>query len=256
MSRKLTGCCNCKVAQQINVDGEITFGKPESIEDLEAINYAYNYAEGSNYADNKQNIYKKKKVSVNVDLDFSAIPLKMKSKLQGKKYSKGGAASNPNDQSAAVAILFQKNYDDGSYENVVFYNVKLYEKDSQNTSEGENIDYTSQGLTGVGLSFTNENIKGDFEYIMDSADPNVDKNKLESFFDEVKYYEEEKMIEVTYTGYTTGSVTEISVDGATFESSTKKFKNIPESTKKFIFKLDSALQTATKSGSSWSFSAQ
>lgn len=252
MSRKLTGCCNCKVAQQINEDGNITFGEPEAIEDLEAFNYSYNYAEGSNYADNKQNIYKKKKVSVNVDLDFSAIALKMKSKLQGKKYSKGGAASNPNDQSAAVAILFQKNYDDGSYENVIFYNVKLYEKDSQNTTEGENIDYTPQGLTGVGLSFTNENIKGDFEFIMDSADPNVDRNKLETFFDEVKYYEE-ALIEVVYTGYSTGEVTEISVSGATFEKASKKFKNIPESTMSFTFKLDSTLKTATKSGSTWTF---
>lgn len=190
MSRKLTGCSNCMVAKQINTSGNITFGTPEAIEDLEAFNYSYNYAEGSNYADNKQNIYKKKKTSVNIDLDFSSVKLKTKAQLQGKKYAKGGAASNPNDQSEAVAILFQKNYDDGSYENVVFYNVKLYEKDSQNTTESENINYTSQGFTGVGLSFTNEDIKGDFEYIMDSADPEVDKAKLDSFFTSVKFYEE------------------------------------------------------------------
>lgn len=195
MSRKLTGCSNCMVAKQINTSGNITFGTPEAIEDLEAFNYSYNYAEGSNYADNKQNIYKKKKTSVNIDLDFSSIKLKTKAQLQGKKYAKGGAASNPNDQSEAVAILFQKNYDDGSYENVVFYNVKLYEKDSQNTTEGENINYTSQGFNGVGLSFTNANIKGDFEYIMDSADPEVDKTKLDSFFESVKFYEEETVLQ-------------------------------------------------------------
>lgn len=254
MSRKLTGCSNCRVARQINTSGNITFSTPEAIEDLEAFNYSYNYAEGSNYADNKQNIYKKKKTSVNVDLDFSSVSLKTKAQLQGKKYSRGGAASNPNDQSEAVAILFQKNYDDGSYENVVFYNVKLYEKDSQNTTESESISYTSQGFTGVGLSFTNENIKGDFEYIMDSADPEVDKTKLDSFFEEVKYYEEEEaLIDVLYSDYSTGSITEISISGATFETSSKKFKGIPESTTTFTFKLDGTRKTATKSGSSWSF---
>lgn len=252
MSRKLTGCCNCMVARHKIADGKLIFDKPEAIEDLEAFNYSYNYAEGSNYADNKQNIYKKKKTSVNVDLDLSSIKLKTKALLQGKKYSKGGAASNPNDQSEAVALLFQKNYDDGSYENVVFYNVKLYEKDSQNTTEGENINYTAQGFTGVGLSFTNDNIKGDFEYIMDSSDPEVDIVKLNSFFNEVKYYEE-PMIEVAYTGYSSGSVTEISIEGATFETSSKKFKNIPESTVSFTFKLDGTLKTATKGSDSWTF---
>lgn len=256
MSRKLTGCCNCMVAQQTNTGGKLTFSKPEPIEDLEAFNYSYNYAEGSNYADNKQNIYKKKKVSVNVDLDFSAIKLKIKAMLQGKKYAKGGAASNPNDQSKAVAILFQKNYDDGSYENVVFYNVKLYEKDSSNTTEGENIDYTPQGFTGVGLSFTNENIKGDFEYIMDSADLEIDQGKLETFFEEVKYFEEEASVEVTYTSYTTGAVTEISISGVTFDTATKKFKNVPASATTFTFKLVNAVQVATKNGSTWTFAAQ
>ena len=82
MSRKLTGCCNCMIATQKNDGGKMTFNKPEAIVDLEAFNYSYNYAEGSNYADNKQNIYKKKKVSVNIDLDFSAISLKIKALLQ------------------------------------------------------------------------------------------------------------------------------------------------------------------------------
>lgn len=252
MSRKLTGCCNCMIATQKNDGGKITFNKPEAIVDLEAFNYAYNYAEGSNYADNKQNIYKKKKTSVNVDLDFSAISLKIKALLQGKKYSKGGASSNPNDQSAPVAVLFQKNYDDGSYENVVFYNVKLYEKDNSNATEGESINYTSQGFSGVGLSFTNDDINGDFEFIMDSADPDVDKEKLDSFFTEVKFYEEAK-IDVAYADYTSGEVTEISVKGASFDKQGKKFKGIPESTTTFTFKLDQTQKTATKGKDAWTF---
>ncbi len=252
MSRKLTGCCNCMIALHKIADGKTTFEKPQAIEDLEAFNYSYNYAEGSNYADNKQNIYKKKKTSVNVDLDFSAITLKIKALLQGKKYAKGGASSNPNDQSAPVAVLFQKNYDDGSYENVVFYNVKLYEKDSSNTTEGESINYTSQGFSGVGLSFTNDDINGDFEYIMDSADPDVDKAKLDSFFTEVKFYEEAK-VEVAYSGYATGAVSDISVKGATFDQAGKKFKGIPASTRTFTFKLDGAVKTATKEQDAWTF---
>ena len=54
-------------ARQITKNGVITFETPEKIEDLEEVKYTYNYAEASNYADNKQNIYKKKKTSVDLE---------------------------------------------------------------------------------------------------------------------------------------------------------------------------------------------
>ena len=189
MSRKKTGCRNCMTAQIINKDGVTTFATPEAIEDLEEVKYTYTYAEASNYADNKQNIYKKKKTGVDLDLTFSSIVLKTRARLQGKEYANGGAATGTDDISQPVAVLFQETYDDGSYENVVFYNVKLYEKDGDQKSEGENIEFNSQGFTGKGLSFSNDNIENKFEFRMDSADPTVDKEKLDNFFKQVQYFE-------------------------------------------------------------------
>lgn len=176
-------------AKQVIKNGVTTFEAPEKIEDLEEVKYTYNYAEASNYADNKQNIYKKKKTSVDLDLTFSSIALKTRAQLQGKDYENGGAATGTDDRSQPVAVLFQETYDDGSYENVVFYNVKLYEKDGEQKSEGENIEFTSQGFTGRGLSFSNDKITNKFEYRMDSADPSVDRTKLENFFKSVQYFE-------------------------------------------------------------------
>ena len=189
MSRKKTGCRNCMTAKQVIKNGVTTFETPEKIEDLEEVKYTYNYAEASNYADNKQNIYKKKKTSVDLDLTFSSIALKTRAQLQGKDYANGGAATGTDDRSQPVAVLFQETYDDGSYENVVFYNVKLYEKDGDQKSEGENIEFTSQGFTGRGLSFSNDKITNKFEYRMDSADPSIDRTKLENFFKSVQYFE-------------------------------------------------------------------
>ena len=189
MSRKKTGCRNCMTAKKVIKNGVTTFETPEKIEDLEEVKYTYNYAEASNYADNKQNIYKKKKTSVDLDLTFSSIALKTRAQLQGKDYANGGAATGTDDRSKPVAVLFQETYDDGSYENVVFYNVKLYEKDGDQKSEGENIEFTSQGFTGRGLSFSNDKITNKFEYRMDSADPSVDRTKLENFFKSVQYFE-------------------------------------------------------------------
>ena len=189
MSRKKTGCRNCMTAKIVNKDGKLSFETPEKIEDLEEIKYTYTYAEASNYADNKQNIYKKKKTGVDVDLTFSSIPLKTRAQLQGKDYANGGAATGTDDQSLPVAVLLQETYDDGSYENVIFYNVKLYEKDGDQKSEGENIEFTAQGFTGRGLAFSNDKIVNKFEFRMDSADNTVDKNKLDNFFKQVQYYE-------------------------------------------------------------------
>ena len=108
MSRKKTGCRNCMTAQIINKDGVTTFATPEAIEDLEEVKYTYTYAEASNYADNKQNIYKKKKTGVDLDLTFSSIALKTRARLQGKEYANGGAATGTDDISQPVAVLFQE----------------------------------------------------------------------------------------------------------------------------------------------------
>lgn len=58
-----------------------------------------------------------------------------------------------------------------------------------------------------------------------------------------------KTLECTYSS--TGSVTEISVSGVTYDKSTSKFKNIPYNTKSFTFKDGVANKTATLN-STWS----
>lgn len=256
MTRKRTGCQNCMIAEQIKGEnGEITFKTPEPIVDLEEFSYNYTYAEGSNYADNRQNIYKKKPTGVDTTLTFSDLLLAMEAKLMGKKYNKGGASTNINDKANPVALLFQETFDDGSYINNVFYNVKLSRDESSGKTEGENIEFTPATLTGRGLPLTNPSGKGDgdIDYKMDSADTTVDKTKLDNFFKVVQFNEVEETIEVTYTEYTSGTVTEINPSGITFETATKKFKNVPASATTFTFKLDETTVTATKSGSEWAF---
>jgi len=244
------------VAEQTkDQQGNITFGKPEPIKDLEEFSYNYTYAEGSNYADNRQNIYKKKPTGVDPSLTFSDIQLAMEAKLMGKKYIKGGASTNINDQAKPVALLFQENFDDGSYINNVFYNVKLSKDENSGKTEGENIEFTPTTLVGRGLPLTNPSGKGDgdIDFKMDSADSTVDKTKLDNFFKEVQFNDELPTIEVVYTSYTTGTVAAISLEGVTFESSTKKFLNVPADTTTFTFTLDGTSTIATNSGGTWSF---
>lgn len=243
------------VAEQINTEGVITFGKPEPIIGLEEFSYSYTYAEGSNFADNRQNIYKKKPTGVDLSLTFTELVLSMEAKLMGKKYNKGGVSTNTNDQAKEVALLLQETFSDGSYINNVFYNVKLAKDESSGKSAGDNIEFTPATLSGRGIPLTNGNGKGDgdIDYKMDSADPTVDKTKLNNFFKEVQFIESEATVEVEYTGYTSGEVTDISLPGVNFDKITKIFKDVPESATTFTFKLDGTSTTATKSGSTWNF---
>lgn len=188
MTRKKTGCRKCMYAPQIDTAGVITFGAPKAINNLEELTYSYVYAEGSNYADNVQNIYRKKPIAIELGLVFSEIALALEAELQGKKYSKGGASTNTSDKAKPVAILFQETYDDGTYINKVVYNVTLYKTDDNSKTEGENIEFTSQSLAGRAIPFTNSTVTGELDFKMDSADTTVDDTKLDAFFTAVPFY--------------------------------------------------------------------
>ncbi|WP_462427197.1 major tail protein [Fusobacterium varium] len=250
MSRKLTGCKNCMVALGTETDGVMTYEAPQPIKDLEEFSYSYTYAEGSNYADNQQNIYLKKPTGADINLVFSDLKLQMEALLGGKRYHKGGLVTNTNDKSKSVALLFQETYSDGSYINKVFYNTKLSRDETSGKTEGEGFEFTPANIVGRAIPLEN----GDIEYKLDSSDTDVDKAKLDAWFTQVQFMGE--LVDVVYSSYTTGEVTEISISGVTFDKSTKTFKNVPAETSTFTFKLGSATQTATKSGSNWSFAAQ
>lgn len=249
-ARKKTGCCSCMIANQVIKEGKLTFEKPEKIKDLEELSYQYTYAEGSNYADNIQNIYMKKPTGADVSLTFSDLPIEIEAKIMGKRYSRGGTSTNVNNKAKPVAILFRETFSDGSFQNKVFYNVKLSKDENSGKTEGENIDFTAVSLKGKAIPFTNDKVEGEIDFIMDSGDPKVDIEKLNKFFEEVQYFEE-GVIEVLYSGYTSGVVTEISIKGATFDKGNKKFNNIPETVTEFTFKLDSNPKKATKSKEKW-----
>lgn len=251
-ARKKTGCRSCMAAFR-DSSTQSGFTEPEKIEGLEEVIYSLIYNEASSHADNVEKIYIKKLKSADVTLTFMDVLIKLEAKIQGRRYSKGAMALNVNDKAVPIAIMWQETYSDGSYQNMVLYNVKLSRNESNAKTEGENIEFTSKQLTGKALPFTNEIVDGDIGLILDSLDPTVDQTMLNNFFKEVQFLKEISTIDVVYTGYTTGAVSDISIAGVTFDSSTKKFLNVPASTTTFTFKLDSVSTTATNSGGTWSF---
>ena len=240
MTRKLTGNRNFRFAKQ-KADG---FGNFESVKDLEEFSTTKVYADGSNFADNVQNIKMKALKSIDIDASFSEISAKTKAILQGKDYATGGVLTTADDKSEPVCIAYERNYSDGTAERVVYYNVTLYEKDVATTPETDSIEFTSQGFTGAAIPYTNVefNLKNAIEYIIDNGDPDYSEEKFNSFFDFVQIPGTVKYVELSHTGT---AVTDISVKGITFESN--KFK-IPATFKgDFSFKSGEELKTATYS---------
>lgn len=187
--REKEGCRKCKIAFP-NTDGS-DFETPEKLEGLAELSYTYTYAEGSGYGDNELKIYKKKPTGVDITLTFLDIPTKLLARILGKKYSKGGMVTGTKDNPIPVAIMFEETYSDDSFIDTVFYNVKLSKDENTAKTTADGIEFTPITLTGKALPYTNSKVEGGIDFRMDSADPEVDKTKLNSFFDKVQFFEED-----------------------------------------------------------------
>lgn len=192
-ARKLTGCKNVHYAEVTISGGEASFGTPKRIPNLEEYNYSFLYAEASNYADNQQNIYRKKITGADFGLVLSDLKIQVEAELMGKSYKKGGAVTNTNDQQKAVAVLWEETYSDGTSVRNVLYNTKISRDELSGKTEGENLEFTAVNLVGKSIPLPN----GDIHYKMDSSDTTYDQAKFKAWFTAVQTPDGEDLEEVS-----------------------------------------------------------
>ena len=188
MSKKAEGCEKLAIAP-LTITGEtVTFGTPILIPDLETITITDQYAEGKNYADNQENIYKKKKTGAEISITLSHISKKIEAQLMGKKYNGGEVLSSADDIQIQVAVMYKKTYSDGSFDLIVYYNCKLAKDDNSATTAGENIEFTGVTLSGKASPLPNKQI----DYVIASDEVAEDDTELQAkitnFFTEVQTY--------------------------------------------------------------------
>lgn len=243
LTREKTGIKNFTVfPRKIGEDGNIGFGEPQKVQYMKTVGTTLTYAEASDYADNIQIIKDKKLKSADIDTEFADITLKTKAIMQGQKYNSGGAELTTDDQAIPVAVAWSETYSDGTEERKVFYNIKLYEKDTSNQTETDSVNFTTQGFAGTALPFTNDKVTNAIMFRMDSGDESYDPVKWNNFFKEVQYFE--KDVTADYTA--TGDVTDISVKGITYDKDAKKFIGIYANCLSFTFKDGTDEKTATR----------
>ena len=188
MSKKAEGCEMLAIAPLTITDGAATYTTPVMLPDLESITITDQYAEGKNYADNKENIYKKKKTGAEISITLSHLSKKIEAQLMGKKYNGGEVLSSSEDIQIQVAVMYKKTYSDGSYDLIVYYNCKLAKDDNSATTAGENIEFTGVTLSGKASPLPD----GTIDYVIASDEVAEDDTELQAkitnFFTEVQKY--------------------------------------------------------------------
>ena len=188
MSKKVTGLRMLHAAKLTIEDDKVTFETPFRIPDAEEVTITDTFAEGQNYADNVRNIYVKKLTGADITINVSSLSRKLEADITGKAFAKGEMLAKNSDIQPQIAILYQKTYDDGSYDNIVYYNCKLDKTDESSKTSTDNIEFFGVGLTGKATPLPT----GEVKYVISSDEVGPDdsemKGKLDNFFETVQKY--------------------------------------------------------------------
>ena len=193
--------------------------------------------------------------SVEVELEGDHLNGPMTVLLNGATLEKGVLIDNINDEGSEVAIMFRDKRANGKYEFQCLYCGKFGEEDDdEHETSAEKIKTQTKSIKGT---FYGRQLDGDYRsriFEDELADGDTDAAIIiTKWFSEVPNQVPASTINVAYTGYTTGIVSNISLVGVTFNTTSKEFIGVPSATTTFTFKLDSTAKTATLANSVWSF---
>lgn len=154
MSKKAIGIQMFHYAP-ITLGETVTFGTPKRITDLESLDITNTFATGKNYADNVCNIDISQLTGATITAEFSHVTREVEAELGGRTYKAGAMVAKADDVQKAIAILFEKVYDDGSTERICYYNCKLTRNGNGGQTKTENISFEGVTLNGSAIPLSN-----------------------------------------------------------------------------------------------------
>ncbi|MGL5190917.1 MAG: major tail protein [Cetobacterium sp.] len=150
MSKKAIGIQMFHYAP-VTLGETVTFGTPKRITDLESLDIANTFASGKNYADNVCNIDISQLTGATITAEFSHVAREVEAELGGRTYKSGAMVAKSDDVQKAVAIMYEKVYDDGSTERICYYNCKLTRNGNGGQTKTENITFEGVTLNGSAI---------------------------------------------------------------------------------------------------------
>ena len=202
MSKKATGILNAHYA--IYNPKTKVYAMPKAIKDLESLSITETYAEGSNYADNLRNIYLKELVGADLSLTFSNISREIEAELTGQGFDKGELEYKTSAVAPQIALLFEKNYSDGSKDRIVYYNCKLAKDNENGETKTDSFNFVEDTLSGQAIPMsetvktkesqgTDVNLNGILKYVIASDGFTSEtgdaayKKRYDKFFEKVQF---------------------------------------------------------------------
>lgn len=173
----------------INDDKSYSYEKPIMVPELETITVTDTYSEASNYADNKRNIYQKKKTGSDMSMTLTELKKEIEGLITGKKYYKGALLSKTDDKQQAVAVLYQITYSDNTVDYCIYYNVKLSRDDKNGETDGESTNFQKVNISGKASPLPDDQL--DLCIGSDEAAQDEEMRLLiENFYDSVQFLPE------------------------------------------------------------------
>lgn len=200
MGKKATGISNAHYA--VFDTTKNIFKDPKPIKDLEQLSITESYAEGSNYADNLRNIYIKELVGADLSLIFSNISREIEAELTGQTYATGELEYKTSAVAPQIALLFEKNYSDGSKDRIVYYNCKLSKDNENGETKTDSFNFVEDTLSGQAIPMsgtvktkepggTPVPLDGILKYVIASdgfqTSDTAQKKRYEDFFKKVQF---------------------------------------------------------------------
>lgn len=227
---------------------EPVFGTPVYLQGVKEIGQKITINNDKLYAENKvwetDTTFDSTEVTINV-VDLLS---RQEAHLMGHKLSEdGGVIYNDKDKPINVAILYKSNKANGKARYVVLYNNKFADSDDSVKGKEGKTDFQTKTIVSTGSSLKSNGL---WKYKVDEEDGMTD----DVFFSSLLIPVELTYSDVVYSDYSTGVVSDISLEEITFDSTSKKFKNVPSNVTEFTFKLDGTEMKASKS-ETWSFDA-
>lgn len=226
-------------------NGTAEFEKPVYLQGIKEMGLKVTINTEKNYAENK--VWEADSAFDSTELTLKVVDLTSEDEavlLGHTLAAEGGLYSKSDDKAPDVAILLKCTKGNGKARYLILYKNTFSDSDESAKGKEGKTDFQEKSIVSTGASLKSNGL---WKYKVDEEDGMTD----EKFFSKVIIPTALTYVEVAYADYSTGDVTDISIDGVTFDKAGKKFLNVPSNATSFTFKLDTTTKTATKNDDSW-----
>lgn len=189
--KRAEGCRFAHVAPMKISTGKLSYDAYIPVVGLESITTTPVFAELSAFSDNQQDTNRKKPIAYDISIVLRELSQELEALFMGQTYENGRKYTSTNDVQNPVAFAYQQTNSDGTYTNILYYNVTLSRESRENTSVTDSVEFNSVTLSGRAIPISS----GELELVINSDDSEANPSDLENFFTKVLMPDDEVSVD-------------------------------------------------------------